>query len=110
MKKPFLRLCNALVALGLMAGVATAQDWGEYAYDEQQWWNPGDWFDDRTNTWDYHYDWTDNDWSEDIGNVGGADDPDDYGSGYGADQDDWYDDFDYDFEDNYIGGEYEFDE
>lgn len=102
----------ALVAAFSLGLTTTALGQTEYEdqYDQQQWWNPGDWFDDTpmTNTWDYDYDWNDSDWfgyGEDEGLGYGSDLYDeDYGFGESELYDDynyggaeWHDDFDYDY-------------
>lgn len=78
---------------------------GEYAYDEQQWWNPADWFDD-TGAWDYNNDWHGYEWYEDeydngVGGNNGYESGADYGTLDYDDDDtwddfDWFGDFDYD--------------
>jgi len=84
-----------------MATMALAQDWGDYSYDEQQWWNPADWYDSTTDAWDYNYSWNDYDWNDYGEGIGYGGDEDDYGYGYGSSADDdfgydaWYEDFDY---------------
>lgn len=92
--------------------------WGD-GYDQQQWWNPADWFDDTPDSfnWDYDNSWDDYDW---YGEAYGPDRYDydwnysgypyhywdhdytdnDYGYDYDYGHDGWYDDYDYDADDN----------
>ena len=96
----------AVLTLGLSNTGALAQVVGD-GYDQQQWWNPGDWFDDQQqyNLFsDDYYDYSntgygdgyyDNDWFDNDEYWGDAWDYDyDEGFDYGYDED-----FGYDYED-----------
>ena len=133
MKKLLVNMFALIAAMSLGATAATAQyaddydydymddsayDYddqymGDYAYDEQQWWNPGDWFDDTVANWDYDNEWFDYDWYEDrydygVGGYEGYESEGEFGtSEFEDDYDtydqtwddyDWYDDFDYDLD------------
>lgn len=105
MKLNLLTLVASLV-LGLSSQVSAQRQWGDYAYDEQQWWDPGDWFDERDmepDVWDYDYTWNDRDWYDNEDGLGGVGDLSD--SAYGSGEDDsglfddneeWHEEFDYD--------------
>lgn len=73
-------------------------------YDEQQRWNPGDWFDDTPNTWndDYGYDY-------DYGNRGYGDDyTDNYDEQQWWNPGDWFDDTPNTWNDDYGYDDYDY--
>ncbi|MHC1762775.1 MAG: hypothetical protein AB9869_00505 [Verrucomicrobiia bacterium] len=72
--------CLATLAAVLLAFSASPKIMAQDGYDQQQWWNPGDWFDDQPQ---YNL-FSDRYWND---TYGGYHDTDDLGS---------YDTFDYD--------------
>ena len=91
--------------------------WGD-GIDQQQWWNPADWYDSTYSSSDYDYDWNDynwygdydydydyganNNWNTSYPPYGDHEYGDtDYGYEYDYGNDEWYDSYDYDYDYDY---------
>lgn len=96
-------LTAALLAFTVPQSQALAQN---PPGDQQQWWNPGDWFDDIPNHWsepsdfdpnEYDYEYLDDDYEyfEDESNYYGDVEVDDFGYGYD-------DEYHYTYDDDYF--------